>query len=50
MKGRIVFIIVYRLVIVWCVYWILVMENGEILELGIYVELLEKGEFYICFY
>ncbi|MCL2923327.1 MAG: ABC transporter ATP-binding protein, partial [Trichodesmium sp. MAG_R04] len=50
MKGKTVFIIAHRLETVRRAHRILVMENGEILESGTHIELLEKGGIYTRFY
>ncbi|ABG53741.1 ABC transporter related [Trichodesmium erythraeum IMS101] len=50
MEGRTVFIVAHRLTTVQRANRILVMENGEIVESGTHIELLEKGELYTRLY
>lgn len=50
MEGRIIFVIVYRLLIIVRVDKIVVMENGEIKEMGIYFEFIVMNGIYKNFY
>lgn len=50
MRGRTVFIIAHRLATVRHADCIVVMEQGQIIELGSHAELLDRGERYARFY
>jgi ATP-binding cassette subfamily B multidrug efflux pump len=50
MKGRTSFIIAHRLSTIRDADWILVMNNGDIVEQGKHEKLLEKGGFYADLY
>ena len=50
MKGRTCFIIAHRLSTVQNADCIIVLQNGEITEMGNHRELLEKGGFYSTLY
>jgi ATP-binding cassette subfamily B protein len=50
MQGRTSFIIAHRLSTIRNADWILVMDEGDIIEQGKHEDLLEKGEFYAELY
>jgi len=50
MKGRTSFIIAHRLSTIRDADWILVMNNGDIVEQGKHAKLLEKKGFYAELY
>ena len=50
MKGRTSFIIAHRLSTIRDADWILVMNEGDIIEQGTHTELLQKGGFYANLY
>ena len=50
MKGRTSFIIAHRLSTIRDADWILVMNNGDIVEQGKHEKLLERGGFYADMY
>jgi ATP-binding cassette subfamily B multidrug efflux pump len=50
MKGRTSFIIAHRLSTIRDADWILVMNNGDIVEQGTHEDLLAKGGFYADLY
>lgn len=49
MEGCMILVIVYWLVMVLKVDWIVVMDGGCIVEMGMYMELIVVGGFYVKF-
>jgi ATP-binding cassette subfamily B protein len=50
MRGRTSFIIAHRLSTIRNADWILVMDEGDIVEQGVHEELLERNGFYAEIY
>lgn len=48
MGGKMVIVIVYWLLIIVCMDWLVVMDQGCIVEIGSYVELIVVGGLYVC--
>lgn len=47
MVGKMVIVIVYWLFIIVCMDWLVVMDQGCIVEIGMYVELVVVGGLYV---